>query len=217
MADREGVVAPVLGRDGRGRLAPAAGGLRAVQQAVLRSFAATGQPPEAAVLERAAAPSGAGAGEVLAALAREDFLTLDGEGAIRAAYPFSAVPTPHRVGIGGGPEVYAMCAVDALGIPAMLGADAVISSADPLSGAPVTVTFTAGRARWEPRRSVVFLGQHCCEGPAAEVSCGVVSFFTGRGSARAWARANADVTGKVAGQAQAEELGREIFGPLLGG
>jgi hypothetical protein len=45
----------------------------------------------------------------------------------------------------------------------------------------------------------------------------VVSFFTGRGSARAWARANADVTGKVAGQARAEELGREIFGPLLRG
>jgi hypothetical protein len=121
------------------------------------------------------------------------------------------------VRIGGGPEVYAMCAVDALGIPAMLGADAVICSADPFTGAPVTVTFTAGRAAWQPGRAVVFLGQHCCEGPAAEVSCGVVSFFTGRGSARAWARANPGVTGKVAGQARAEALGRDIFGPLLGG
>jgi hypothetical protein len=58
MADRDAAVAPVLGRGGRGRLA-AAGGLRAVQQVVLRSFAATGHPPDVAVLERAAAPFGA--------------------------------------------------------------------------------------------------------------------------------------------------------------
>ena len=34
-----------LGRGGRGRIAPAERGLRAVHQAVLRSFAATGNPP----------------------------------------------------------------------------------------------------------------------------------------------------------------------------
>jgi hypothetical protein len=58
---------------------------------------------------------------VLAELDREDFLTLGAGGTIRAAYPFSATQTPHRVRIAGGAEVWSMCAIDALGIPAMLG------------------------------------------------------------------------------------------------
>ncbi len=43
-----------LGRGGRGRVAPAGRGLRAVHQAVLRSFAATGGPPDQGVLGCAA-------------------------------------------------------------------------------------------------------------------------------------------------------------------
>ena len=61
MADPRGTSGPLrmLGRAGRGRLAPAAGGLRAVQQAVLRSFAATGNPPPAEVLQETATAFGA--------------------------------------------------------------------------------------------------------------------------------------------------------------
>jgi hypothetical protein len=44
------------GRGGRGRVAPAEGGLRAVLEAVLRSFAATGHAPDRATLEAAAPP-----------------------------------------------------------------------------------------------------------------------------------------------------------------
>ncbi len=47
-----------VGRAGRGRRAPAAGGLRAVHQAVLRHFTATGSAPEPEALEAAAAPYG---------------------------------------------------------------------------------------------------------------------------------------------------------------
>src|SRR6266851_3841576 len=40
---------------------------------------------------------------------------------VRCAYPFSGVPTPHRVRLVEQDEsLYAMCAVDALGIPFML-------------------------------------------------------------------------------------------------
>ena len=65
-----------VGRAGRGRRAPAAGGLRAVHQAVLRHFAATGSGPGPETLEAAAARYRRTAGEVLAELDREDFLTL---------------------------------------------------------------------------------------------------------------------------------------------
>jgi len=77
---------------------------------------------------------------VLGALHAEDFLQLDAGGQIRAAYPFSAVPTPHRVDLDGGPRVHAMCAIDALGIAAMIHAAVTITSADPHTGGPVTIT-----------------------------------------------------------------------------
>ncbi len=205
-----------VGRGGRSRRAPAAGGLRAVHQAVLRHFAAAGSAPEPEALEPAAARYGRTAGEVLAELDREDFLTLGADGKIRAAYPFSARRTPHRVRISGGAEVWSMCAIDALGIPAMLGQDVVITSADPVTGEPVTVTAGPDRTTaWQPGRAVVFLGSRSCSGPAATVCCDALNFFTSTASARTWAREHPDVTGTVVGQARAEEIARQTFGDLL--
>src|SRR5260370_543570 len=124
------------------------------------------------------APPRRPAAEVLAELDREDFLTLGADGTIRAAYPFSATQTPHRVRISGGAEAWSMCAIDALGIPAMLGRDVVITSADPVTGATVTVTAGPGRSTvWEPRSAVVFLGSRSCPGPAATVRCGALNFL----------------------------------------
>jgi hypothetical protein len=204
-----------VGRGGRGRLAPVEGGLRAVQQAVLRHFAASGSTPDTTALEPVAARSGRSAVEVLAELADQDFLTLDQKGRIRAAYPFSAVPTAHRVSIAGGAEAWSMCAIDALGIPAMLGADAVITSSDPVTAEPVTVTATDGRMVWEPSGAVVFVGRRCCAGPAAAVCCDVLNFFTDAASAHKWAKAHPDIVGEVVEQAQAVALGVGIFGGLL--
>jgi hypothetical protein len=88
-----------------------------VQQAVLRSFASTGLAADPAGLEQAARTVGRTSHEVLAELAATDFLTLDDQGRVRAAYPFSATPTPHTVHLPDGTEVSAMCAVHALGSP----------------------------------------------------------------------------------------------------
>ncbi|MER6604180.1 organomercurial lyase [Streptomyces rubiginosohelvolus] len=205
----------VVGRAGRGRRAPAERGLRAAHQAVLRHFAVTGTAPGARELEEVAARAGRTAGEVLAELAAEDFLTLDGEGRIRAAYPFSAVPTRHRVRIAGGQEVWSMCAIDALGIPAMLGADVVISSADPLTGEAVTVTARGGAAVWEPESAVVFVGQRPGGGPAATACCDALNLFASHVSAQAWAKDHQGIPGRVVGQTQAGEIAAQTFGTLL--
>ena len=205
-----------VGRGGRGRRAPSAGGLRAVHQEILRHFAATGSAPGPETLEAAAAPYRRTAGEVLAELDREDFLTLGADGTIRAAYPFSATQTPHRVRIAGGAEAWSMCAIDALGIPAMLGRDVVITSADPVTGEPVTVTAGPERTTvWEPRGAVVVIGRRSGSGPAATICCDALNFFTSTASARTWAREHPDVTGTVVGQTQAEEIARQTFGALL--
>jgi hypothetical protein len=215
-------------RDGLGRLAPVEGGRRAVQRRVLRSFAQAGQPPSMTELDQAAAPYGTDGRAVLALLHAADFVRLDAAGAIRAAYPFSAVPTRHVVQIEGGPEVFSMCAIDALGIAAMTGRPVRICSAEPGTGSPVTVAVPAGRGRaaWEPKEAVVYHGQQrpggACAAPdaaapsvAAEVSCGFINFFTSRDSAAAWAAAHPGITGQTLSQEDALAAAIQIFGPLL--
>jgi len=193
-----------------------AAGPRAVLQAVLRAFAATGQAPVPADLQAIASHPGTAVGEALAGLAAADVLGLDDQGRIRMAYPFSATPTPHVVAIAGGPRVYSMCAVDALGIPPMLGTDAVITSSDPVTGEPVTVTFRGGQASWDPPTAVVFSGYTDCHGPAEQVTCGYLNFFATPATASQWASQHPQVTGSVLDQARACELGAQTFGSLLG-
>ncbi|MFE5480947.1 alkylmercury lyase family protein [Streptomyces sp. NPDC056527] len=205
----------VVGRAGRGRRAPAKGGLRVLHQKVLRHFADTGAAPAPEVMEPIAAQAGRTAGQVLAELAAEDFVTLDEAGEIRAAYPFSATPTRHRVRIDGGTEVWSMCAIDALGIPAMLDVDVVISSTDPVTGKPVTVTTQHGATVWDPQEAVVFVGQRPGGGPAATACCDALNFFTSAASAHAWAADHPGLPGRVIDQAAAEDIARQTFGPLL--
>jgi Alkylmercury lyase len=217
------------GQAGRGCLAPAGGGLRAAQQQVLRSFAATGHPPAASGLAELAARYGTTAGAVLAELHAADFLQLGPGGDIHAAYPFSAVPTSHVVRIDGGPRVHAMCAIDALGIAAMLGAAVRIISADPCTSEPVTIIVQVDgkTATWQPPAAVVFTGQRTSYGshgarsstpaiaPAAEVCCRYMNFFATPASAAAWASLHPEVTGQVRDQTTALRLGVAIFGHLL--
>ncbi|MFF9141000.1 alkylmercury lyase family protein [Streptomyces albogriseolus] len=211
--DRE--VLDPIGRAGRGRRAPDERGLRAVHQAVLRHFAATGHAPEPADLTAAATAAGRTAVDVLAELDREDFLTLDAGRRIRAAYPFSAVPTPHRLRLADGVEAWAMCAIDALGVAAMLHQDVAITSCDPVDGRPITVTLTGGTARWQPAEAVVFVGRRAKAGPAATVCCDALNFFADPSTAEAWARRHPEVDGRITSQAEAVRIAEQTFGPLL--
>jgi len=80
----------------------------------------------------------------LAELAAGDFLTLDGQGRITAAYPFSARPTGIEVVLPGGLRAAAMCAIDALGILAMLGGTILDSGAAQELGEQVFGELLAG-------------------------------------------------------------------------
>jgi hypothetical protein len=77
--------------------------------------------------------------QALARLADEDLIHADESGRPLVAYPFSGLPRGHRVTIDGMGTVEAMCAVDALGMAAMLDRPIEISSRDPHSGTGVTV------------------------------------------------------------------------------
>jgi hypothetical protein len=188
---------------------------QAIHQAILHTFAATGQPPSVAALEPIAAGHGASAADVLSRLHATDAIGLDAAGQIAVAYPFSAASTRHRVALANGVTVSAMCAIDALGMPAMLDTDAVVTSADPLTGHLVTVTVQRGEYTWAPATAVVFVSSNAGEGPLAETCCGDLNFFTTVDTARTWKTAHSQVPGEILDPAAAEDLGRALFGRLL--
>ncbi|MGH7342237.1 MAG: organomercurial lyase [Candidatus Rokuibacteriota bacterium] len=107
-------------RQGAERFRTLSEGERAFYRRILRSFGA-GRPPGPDALADAASELDLEVEPTLELLARADLVHQDpATGAIVVAYPFSGRPTAHRVHIGND-EVYAMCAIDALGIAPMLG------------------------------------------------------------------------------------------------
>ena len=189
---------------------------RQAHLAVLAAFAETGRPPARGELERIARARGADTGAVLAELAERDVIAFDADGEIRAAYPFSPAPTPIQVSWEGGPVTYAMCAIDALGISAMLGRSVTITAAEPGTGHTITVRADRDQARWDPADAVVFAGTtaaDCCH--AADRTCGYINFFTSARAVRAWARANRAVTGEVLSQSRALRAGVAEFGAFM--
>ena len=157
--------------------------------------------------------------QALRALAAADLVHVDPtSGQISVAYPFSGRPGPHRVQLDGGVQVQAMCALDALGIPQMTGHDAQISSTDPASGQPITVTVGGGVWRFEPAATVVLVataaGGAC--GMVADCCCPHINFHTSQQHARAYLHMHPNMTDEVLDQAEAVQMARLIFGRLLG-
>jgi len=183
---------------------------------VLAAFTATGQPPPAAEIERLIRAGGGDPQQVRAELTKADLLAFTAGGEIRAAYPFSPAPTTIRVRWDGGPDVHAMCAIDALGMSAMLGRPVTIIASEPDTSRAITVTVDAGQARWKPRTAVVFAGDTGDAGrPSADRCCGYISFFTSGRAARTWARRHPEITGTVLRRDGAIRMGVETFGALL--
>lgn len=119
----------------------------AVRLHVYRYFVETGRPPtiaETAVALSAPSPDVEAAYRRLAE-GRALVLT-PGTLEIRMANPLSAVPTAFRVEVGGR-SWWGNCVWDALGIPAMLGADGRIVTACGDCGEPMTLTVERGALR----------------------------------------------------------------------
>ena len=191
-----------------------------IWRAVLLGFAHTGRPSDLAELASAATlPEDQVAG-LLRDLQRRDLLVLDGHGAVTAAYPFSAVATPHRVRLpGSSAAVHALCAIDALGMGAMLGNDAEAESSCPECGTPVVVTTRAqGRqvASVRPETALVWSGIRYADGCCATSGCTVKAFFCCEAHLEAWrARTDPDGPGFRLSVEAARQVGAALFVPML--
>lgn len=200
----------------RARAAPLDPVERRVHRMILRAFAGTGRPPSRAELDQFADGDSAVIDDVLGRLHRADVIRLDPAGQLAVAYPFSATPTRHRVRIRDGADAYAMCAVDALGISAMLGVDTEISSTDPLTAQPVTVQTVDGESSWRPDTAVVIVAAAAegAEGPSADSCCSSINFFASRQTADVWNTSHSRLAAGILDPADAERFARRIFESL---
>jgi len=140
------------------------------------------------------------------------------DGVVTVAYPFSGTPTPHRVALDGLPAVYAMCAIDALGLPAMAGRDGRITSADPADGTPIEVTVHNGTWSWTPAGTVVVAGRatDCGSGCGSyEVMCPNTVFHASPESAHGYLARHGNLDAQILDRDTAIECGRLNFGTLL--
>ncbi len=188
---------------------------RTVHGKILERFLATGGPvkvEEVAVVLPAHDP-----GEVADAIARldeKDLILVDG-GRVILAYPFSGTPTGFLVVLTDGSERYAVCAIDALGIPAMLGQPVVIRShchhcleplelhvrpEGPVGGGEVMV--------WVGERGDI--RQKACSS-----ICLTLNFFRSEAHLRLWRETHPESPGAAAVLEEAFKVGAKIFGELL--
>ncbi len=217
MTDSNGL-ARFTGGSIAGRQARLPAPLGDLHRAVLRRFLETGAAPTARWVRQAAAELGLDAAAV-DELDAADAIHVS-NGVVTVAYPFSGTPTPHRVELDGLPPVYAMCAIDALGLPLMAGRDGQITSADPRDGAPVVVSAHGGTWTWSPPGAVVVIARatDCgTECGSFETMCPNTVFHASRESARAYLAGRGDLDAEILDQDTAVERGRLNFGPLLGG
>jgi hypothetical protein len=119
-----------------------------------------------------------------------------------------------------GHVVNAMCAVDALGVGAMLHRDVQIASRCLHSGAAIELSTRdhgcALAAVW-PDTTVVWLARGCDNSPAASSLCTRTAFFRTAADLDAW-RAEAqcaEPSGVLLSPSEALEAGRAIFEPSL--
>ncbi len=200
------------------RVAALSAPARTFHRVVLRSFLDKGRPPTLGELRPAARQLGIGLERLLAELVVHDVIQRAADGAIQVAYPFSSVPTPHRVEIDGLPPVFAMCAIDALGLPFMVRRPATIHTQDPTDATRITIAVepASGEQRWRPATAVV-LANECSEEPVikAECSCPFINAFASPDTAESWRTEHPELVVKLLTQGQALAEARTIFGALL--
>jgi Alkylmercury lyase len=211
-------------------------------RAIMLAFSEYGGPPDQQLLHKLAARFGLPVAETLADLAVKGLLQRDpATGAIHAAYPFSGQPTAHRVTLAAtqtatsdhaSRHVFAMCALDALGIPLMLQRDAQIASQDTLTGESVKVRIrmvdtsvrtdiTRWEAQWLPAGTVVYARapehehEHDCGVDASSTCCPVTNFFTTEAHAHAWAHTHPVADGVIMTADEALSRADALFGGVL--
>lgn len=135
---------------------------------------------------------------------------------IVAAYPFSASPTAHVVSLPNGHSLFAMCAVDALGIPPLLDTDATIVSTCAQCRNGIVVGVRSGQLQtYLPQTTQVWYIERDPQCVSALERCPHINFFCSPDHLERWQASHAPVKGHGITLVEAFEHARERFAGLL--
>jgi hypothetical protein len=148
-------------------------------------------------------------------LEARDAIVLDERSEVLAAYPYSNRPTIHKVEVAG-KTVFANCAVDALGIPFMVGEDAIIESECIQCRTPVMVTIQDSQVQsCVPSDIRVWYTSSQESLPSLTSQCKSINFFCTQNHLHEWKRTHPHQIGKPLNLNEASQLGKRIFGKSL--
>jgi hypothetical protein len=185
---------------------------------VLELFARSGKPPHLYQISEETGLSIESLRTFIGELEANDLL---GSGpwsdVVRYAYPFTSDQTEHHVQLRDR-KLHAVCAIDALGIAAMLGTDVVIESSCRGCGSGIEIG-TAYRGKSlsyaRPINAVVWYDL-AYSGCAAASCCPSIAFFCSEAELRQWVSAqNPQPNGYRLTLDEALEVARALFEPVL--
>ncbi len=186
-----------------------------VHRRILEHFIATGGPVSVETIA-AYVPEYRPA-KVYAAIARldEKDLIFTRAGQVLVAYPFAGTSTAFTVILPGGRERHAVCAIDALGVSAMLGEPVTIRSRCHHCGEPLEI-HAAPDGPTDGREIMVWVGERAdIRQKACTSFCLTLTFFRSQDHLREWRSAHREVPGAAARLDEAFKIGRTIFGEWL--
>ncbi len=138
--------------------------------------------------------------------------------AIRLAYPFSTAPTKHVVrfpAMAGTKPVYVPCAVDALGIPYMLGCDLSIASSCGSCQKPLAIEVRDRMiAACTTVETMLWVGTAYCDHAATSL-CPTLDFFCSPAHVAAWRQDRPGEAGSVLDLGEALYLAKGTFEDVL--
>lgn len=184
---------------------------RRLHRALLEGLLATGEVPLAADLAGVAGIDESAVPERLWELVEADYAGCDETGRLRCLYPLSVGQTPHVVTIDGRRR-YAMCAIDALGVAAMLGQAVVIETGCVGCGTAMRIELCPGALMSVAPPGAVVVARLGSEEPAREVCCPVTVFACGAEDAQAFAERTPGT--HILALEEARGLGEALFGDL---
>lgn len=192
-------------------------GERNVHLAILRWFADHGSAPSPEDVTGRLSGSSDQIGKHLVSLKARD-LIVQRDGMIEVAYPFTSWRTPHLVEA---KSVInrAVCAIDALGVAAMLGTRTQVRSKCHLCHVDITLSITMEPdpvVDARPKSVTIWAGVQSIESSAVETQCTQIVFFCARGHLVHWIKDTTDPTpGFDLTPLDATRIGSAIFKPFL--
>ena len=120
---------------------------------------------------------------------------------IVSIYPFSLVPTSHRIILDDGKKLFAMCAVDAVGMPNMFEENVKVVSQCDWCKAEITIDIRDGEIITRSHPDIqIWNVEKPGEGPDAEACCPVISFFCSVEHLGNWKNENSDLARRGRGE-----------------